>query len=331
MSKKVLKNNVSVRKQPHNTRKSQKRPEHDSAETITMSELARLAGVSRPAVTQWILKKEKQGICLSFLSGRTGRLVYANNPAVQAYIKNIRTSPAAKKETADKNSNLLSRLKYQVEKMRLTNAKERSKYIERDYVIGFFNELLNCEKAVFDDFTNELLHGLSEKLNRKFQLRETDKIREYIGKELKTAHTANKRTVDDYINANKSAGRERTPAAGDKIPIPDIKTLSCQEQAAVKTILKEALEAEKAAKLNLEIQVIRSEMLPRVSIKKIIGDIYTTWRVQILEIDGSAGDLIASIIGSAEIHLIKKAISDTSYKTVNRIKDYITGREGNDG
>jgi hypothetical protein len=104
-------------------------------EIISLSEMAKRAGVSRPAVIQWLASQEAKGIPLIHLQGRRGKMVDAANPLIAAYIANTLGKGIRPKEGTGgaKSPEALRKLRNSIRKTELQTAALRGKYISRDF------------------------------------------------------------------------------------------------------------------------------------------------------------------------------------------------------
>ncbi|MDR0498022.1 MAG: hypothetical protein LBH42_10430, partial [Treponema sp.] len=96
----------------------------DKPALISLAELARRAGTSRQAVTQWIKLQEKAGVKLTVPAGRRGKLINPENPLVRNYIANTygKTQRNEKDgKTASKAPAYIRKLTWQGKQTRLKN------------------------------------------------------------------------------------------------------------------------------------------------------------------------------------------------------------------
>jgi thiazole synthase ThiGH ThiG subunit len=100
-------------------------------EMITLAEMTRLAGVSKPAATAFIHRQEESGADLVTISGRRTKTVNRNNPVVLGYIQN-KTAQPSNRAGGVKSPEALRKLKNSIEKIELQTAALRDKYVDRE-------------------------------------------------------------------------------------------------------------------------------------------------------------------------------------------------------
>jgi len=180
-----------------------------TAELISIAELARRAGVSRAAASQWCKSQEEQGIKLTQPSERNGKLLDANNPLVKQYIENtLNKSRRAFEDKIVKSENTLRKIRYQTEKLRLQNTALREKYIDTEAAVKCLDKTLEIEKEVFNGFSDRIL----DKIEKDFKLT----IAPYKRKQAKTlldqgiqdAYIMHLRVVDDFKKSIKYAPKK---------------------------------------------------------------------------------------------------------------------------
>ena len=169
---------------------------------ISLSELARRAGVTRAAVTMWVKQQEAQGIILAVPLGRQGKVVDANNKLVMRYINNTAgKSKRPGQDAGDAGSgspNTLCKLQYQAEKLRLQNIALRKKYIPREAAFELFDKLLEFEKGYFDGFSDRILRRIEKELKIAITPESREKAKAYLDEAIQNAHITNTRIVEDF-------------------------------------------------------------------------------------------------------------------------------------
>ena len=179
----------------------QKKSKPVAPEIVSLSEIARRAGVTRAAVTIWLQAQEAQGIRLAQPQGRRGKAVDANNPLVMRYIENTTdksTRPGGGKDAGKKSPNTLRKLQYQAEKLRLQNIVLREKYIKTEFTWKFFDKLLEVEASVFEGFSDRILNRIETELNCTLTPERRKKAKAYIDQAIQDIHITNCRTVLDF-------------------------------------------------------------------------------------------------------------------------------------
>ena len=164
---------------------------------ITVSELARRAGVGRSAASLWVSSQEKAGTIITRRNGRRGKLVDVNDVAVRQYIQNTYGRSRRADNGSAKSGNTLQKMRYQAKKMSYQNLVLRQKYIDGPEVLALVNELLRVEKEVFAEFSNKALKQIQKELSIKIASSKRKQAKELIDQVLKSAHEMNSRTVHD--------------------------------------------------------------------------------------------------------------------------------------
>jgi DNA-binding MarR family transcriptional regulator len=183
---------------------------------ISLSELARRAGVSRAAVTMWVKQQEAQGVILAAPLGRQGKVVDANDKLVMRYINNTagKSNRAEKSgESAEnKSPNTLRKLQYQAEKLRLQNIALREKYVTRESAWAFIDKFSEFEIELFKAWPEKVLRRIETEM--KFTI-PPDKRKEAKGvmeNALKTAHETSQRIIEDFKKRTAPKGTEERTA-----------------------------------------------------------------------------------------------------------------------
>jgi len=170
---------------------------------ISLSELAKRAGVTRGAVSLWVNRQAEQGINLTERNGRRGIVINANNPLVKSYIQNTGNSKRSERQDGEALPDTLRKLEFKVEKLRLENAKLRGKYINRDSALSFFDKLLESEKQEYKKFPYEILSKIEKVIKIKITPKIKKDIIELILAELDRAHKENERVIQDLKRSEK--------------------------------------------------------------------------------------------------------------------------------
>ena len=180
----------------------QKKSKPLAPELISLSELARRAGVTRAAVTVWIHNQEAQGINLVQPSGRRGKVVDANNPLVRHYVQNTYGKSERlendNKDAGKKSANTLRKLRYQAKKIHLQNIALREKYIDTKSAWELFDKLLEIEADVFDGFSGRVLKRIKTELGCTITPESRKKAKAFIDEAIADAHIAHCRIVSDF-------------------------------------------------------------------------------------------------------------------------------------
>jgi hypothetical protein len=134
------------------------------AEMITLAEMARLAGVSKPAVAAFIHRQEEAGACLVTTSGRRTKTVDKNNPVISRYIDNKTAQPGNRDGGKPPTQAALEKLKEQTEKQELAAAALRAKYVDRAFALRFLDEVLEMERRELAAMVDRILKQLAAEL-----------------------------------------------------------------------------------------------------------------------------------------------------------------------
>jgi len=166
---------------------------------ITISELARQAGVSRAAASAWLKRQEAQGIELIHADGRRRKLVDINNPLVKNYINNItEKSKRNEKQAETVPAMSLKKMQYHAEKLKLENKIMRSKYIETEIVLNTISKYIEYEEKLYKDFANHLLYRIENELNIKIAHNDRNESEKIINDALAKAHNYSIRILSDF-------------------------------------------------------------------------------------------------------------------------------------
>jgi DNA-binding MarR family transcriptional regulator len=169
---------------------------------ISLSELARRAGVTRAAATMWTKQQEAQGVVIAVPLGRRGKAVDANNKLVMRYINNTagksNRSGESGNDTDSKSPNTLRKLKYQAKKLELQNIALREKYITRESAWAFLDRLSELEIELFNAWPEKVLRHIETELKIAISPDKRKEAREVMENALKTAHETNRRIIEDF-------------------------------------------------------------------------------------------------------------------------------------
>jgi len=91
--------------------------------------------------------------------------------------------------------------------------------------------------------------------------------------------------------------------------------------SAVKAALLEELERHRADRVQTQAEILRGDLVERLTVTSVFGGIFATWRGQVTDLDMIQGDTLAAILGgrSESAHVVRKALSDTAYETIEKI------------
>jgi len=174
---------------------------------ISLSELAKRAGVSRAAVTMWIKQQEAQGVVIAVPLGRRGKVVDANDKLVTRYINNTagksnRTAQVGE-SAENKSPNTLRKLEFQVKKLDLQNKALREKYISTEGVFALLDKFLENESKVYNGWSEKVLRRIETELKIAIPPEKRKKAKEMLDNAVNDVHIMSQRTIDDFKQKNK--------------------------------------------------------------------------------------------------------------------------------
>ena len=174
---------------------------------ISLSELARRAGVTRQAVNSWILQQEKAGIILAVPLGRRGKVVDANDKLVARYINNStgksnRTAQGGE-SAENKSPNTLRKLQFQAKKLELQNKALREKYIPTESVFALLNKYLEAEKEVYSGYSERVLQRIEKELKMTVDSERRKRVKEMLDNTVNDIHIMTGRLINDFKQKNK--------------------------------------------------------------------------------------------------------------------------------
>jgi len=167
---------------------------------VSISEMARLAGVSRAAASAYIKRQEAQGIGLVCYSDRRGKMVDTSNPLIKSYIHDSLNSVNCKNNnsTNQKQPVILRKMKNHAEKLRLENQIMRGKYIETEAVLNTIDKYIEYEKKLYKDFPKRLILKLEKDLNIKIKPEVLSEIETLFNEALMRVHDSTLSILDDF-------------------------------------------------------------------------------------------------------------------------------------
>jgi len=174
---------------------------------ISLSELARRAGVTRPAVTMWIRQQEAQGIVLAVPMGKRGKAVNANDKLVMRYINNTagKSNRAVQggESAENKSPNTLRKLQFQAKKLELQNKMLREKYISTEGVFALLDKFLEAESKVYNGLPEKVLKRIETELKITIPPDKRKRAKEMLNNAVNDAHIMSRRTINDFKQKNK--------------------------------------------------------------------------------------------------------------------------------
>jgi len=174
---------------------------------ISLSELARRAGVTRQAVNSWVFQQEKAGIILAVPLGRRGKVIDANDKLVTRYINNTagKSNRAAQsgEKAEDKSPNTLRKLQFQAKKLELQNKALREKYISTEDVFILLDKFLEAESKVYKDWPEKVLRRIETELKIAIPPEKRKRAKKMLDNAVNDVHIMSQRTIDDFKQKNK--------------------------------------------------------------------------------------------------------------------------------
>lgn len=111
----------------------------------------------------------------------------------------------------------------------------------------------------------------------------------------------------------------------DHKPAPDGGRLS-GDWSTVKALLQERKEKGLADRVETQTRIINGDLVLRDTVTLAIGNIFSVYRGQFLELDLSLGDTICAVLGvpEKESHNVRKIMNDMAYDAVREQLEGIT-------
>jgi len=174
---------------------------------ISLSELARRAGVTRQAVNSWILQQEKSGIVLAVPMGRRGKVIDANDKLVARYINNStgKSNRAAQggESAESKSPNTLRKLQFQAKKLDLQNKALREKYIPTESIFALLDKYLEAEKEACSGYSERVLRRIEKELKMTIDPERRKRAKQMLDNTVNDIHITTGRMIDDFKQKNK--------------------------------------------------------------------------------------------------------------------------------
>jgi predicted transcriptional regulator len=130
---------------------------------INFAELAKLAGVTAPAVSSFIRKQALAGSPVPVMPGanRREKLIDLNHPLVQGYLKNQTPQPGNRSGAKCATEAALEKLRAMTEKTELSAAVLRNKFIDRSFVAQYLDEFLKSEERELKAMVDRMLKQIA--------------------------------------------------------------------------------------------------------------------------------------------------------------------------
>jgi hypothetical protein len=141
-------------------------------EWITMSELARRAGVSPQAAASWLNYQADKGIELRQQQGRRGKAVDANSPMIAAYINNEnnkgdrKPGAAAGGQSQPNPGYALHKMEQQIVKTELAARGQEQKYIRAAVVLATLDKMLELDEQYIRPLPEQIIKRLEKEYGK---------------------------------------------------------------------------------------------------------------------------------------------------------------------
>jgi predicted DNA-binding protein YlxM (UPF0122 family) len=196
-------------------------------EKISLAELAKRAGVSRQAASNWVKYQESQGIALTLnetqksRAGRRAKLVNANNPLIRDYINNITSKRERGGSAADgkvKSGHNLRKVKAQIEKTELATRGQRNKYMRLSTAIAFVDKYRELEEKHFKALPEKILTRIEKELKMKATPKARAEAKKLLEDAIENSLATSRRLDEDFKQEFRDQaalyGKTETEAAG---------------------------------------------------------------------------------------------------------------------
>jgi DNA-binding transcriptional regulator YhcF (GntR family) len=198
-------------------------------EKISLTELAKRAGVSCQAASKWVKYQEKQGITLTLVNdgkspgGRTVKFVNANDPTIKASLnhesnKGDRGRAGTEGGEKVKSGHALRKMKAQIEKTELATRGQRGKYMRLSTAIAFLDKYRELEEKHFKALPEKILTRIEKELKMKATPEARAKAKKLLDKAIENALETSRRLDEDFKREFRDQaalyGKTETEAAG---------------------------------------------------------------------------------------------------------------------
>jgi hypothetical protein len=169
-------------------------------ELISLADFARRAGVSRPAVTEWLNVQEEKGFNLRQPSGRRGKVVDANNPLIAAYINNDNAKGDRKPSGGGKvkSGHSLRKMVNQIEKTELQTVGQRHKYVSAKSILATMDHFLELEEQYFKPLPDQILDRIGKELKIKYDPKVRAETKKLLDKEIENTLASSRRINERF-------------------------------------------------------------------------------------------------------------------------------------
>jgi len=122
------------------------------------------------------------------------------------------------------------------------------------------------------------------------------------------------------LTNSKKTPRQKPPEKNAPVAAPDGGGLS-GDPSSVLAALLENKEKALADRAELTAKTINGDFVLCVTVGSVIGNIFSTYRTQVVCIDETLGDIIAAVFGASEnVHEIRKIMSAQAYGMMGELE-----------
>lgn len=292
---------------------------------ISFPELAKLAGVSRGAVSLWIkFQREHSGVELVAAVQDKKKFVDGRNPLIRKYIANALEKPRRPGKPAAPGSDTpvairfpdtLRKLAAQVEKLRIRTQDVREKYIARDLCVQALEKQHELEEKCFSTLPGEIFTGIEKSLKITITENAQKSVKKLITDAIKKALQTTERYTHSFINETAAKHTRKRHA------LPD---LTQGELVMELSALRDAKEKAIADELEVRNAIQRGDLITRNVYLRTVGNTYSTYSSQVIPLSETLGPIIASILGikdlAEEIATIREIMADRTWAAMSGIK-----------
>jgi hypothetical protein len=253
---------------------------------------------------------------------RKERIVDMNHPAVRRYLQNLTAQPGNRTGGQPPTEAALEKLRAQCEKAELSAAAMRDRYISRDLVLQYMDELQRTQKRELDAMVSRVLDQLDREFGplSKAQISEARRVLE---QPCADALEMSARYIDQFrrdIMPRTEDTRAAEPAPGNMAKRD--KAAAPRTDTALPVLLRERRDRAMARRLTVQNQIIKGELALREIVKLHLGKISGAYRAVVLEHSYSSVPPILAILrvrdpgADARLRLF---LDDEAYSTAGRI------------
>ena len=123
---------------------------------------------------------------------------------------------------------------------------------------------------------------------------------------------------------SKKTPRQKSPRKNAPNAAQDGGGLSGDPSSALASLLenKEKAQADRA---ELQAKVINGDLILKTAVTSIVGNVFSTYRAQVVCIDDSLSDVIAAVFNaSGQVHEIRKIMGIEAYGMIRELQEQLT-------